>query len=143
VAGFRRLNRARIQLFRGDDHAMKESRIQLRAQMEANRSVPTSGPVFEELVKGLDEAAQMLGHEIVRGDLNQDTGRYGRFLLFVLRIFCSCCEVMSCHVMSCICHCELCKTTFENESQALCMALHSDAVCYRKKANKLAEIVVQ
>lgn len=76
LAGFRRLNRARIQLFRGDDHAMKESRIQLRAQMEANRSVPTSGPVFEELVKGLDEAAQMLGHEIVRGDLNQDTGRY-------------------------------------------------------------------
>ena len=87
VAGFRRLNRARIQLFKGDDHAMKESRIQLRAQIEANRSVPTSGPVFEELVKGLDEAAQMLSHEIVRGDLNEDTGRYGRFLLFVLRVF--------------------------------------------------------
>ena len=79
VAGFRRLNRARIQLFRGDDHAMKESRIQLRAQFDANRSVPTSGPVFEELVKGMDEATHMLKHEIVRGDLNEDTGRYGRF----------------------------------------------------------------
>jgi len=76
VAGFRRLNRARIQLFRGDDHAMKESRIQLRAQMEANRFAPNSGPVFEELVKGLDEAAHMLTHEIVRGDLNEETGRY-------------------------------------------------------------------
>jgi len=80
-AGFRRLNRARIQLFRGDDHAIKESRIQLRTQIEANRSVPTSGPVFEELVKGLDEAAHMLKHEIVRGNLNQQTGRYGRFIL--------------------------------------------------------------
>lgn len=79
VAGFRRLNRARIQLFRGDDHAMKVSRAELRAQMEANRSIPTSGPVFEELVKGMDEAVHMLRHEIVRGDLNQETGRYGRF----------------------------------------------------------------
>lgn len=81
MAGFRRLNRARIELFRGDDHAMRESRMQLRAQMEANRSVPTSGPVFEELLKGMDEAAHMLRHEIVRGDLNEDTGRYGRYLL--------------------------------------------------------------
>jgi hypothetical protein len=80
VAGFRRLNRARIQLFRGDNHAMKESRMQLRAQMELNRSVPTAGPVFEELVKGMDEAAHMLRHEIVRGNLNEETGRYGRFL---------------------------------------------------------------
>lgn len=76
LAGFRRLNRTRIQLFRGDDHAMKESRIQLRAQMEANRSIPASGPVFEELVKGMDEAAHMLRHEIVRGNLNEETGRY-------------------------------------------------------------------
>mmetsp|Transcript_5117 Transcript_5117/g.10606 ORF Transcript_5117/g.10606 Transcript_5117/m.10606 type:complete len:137 (-) Transcript_5117:1145-1555(-) len=76
LAGFRRLNRARIELFKGDDHAMKESRLQLRAQIEANRSVPTSGPVFEELVKGMDEAAHMLKHEIVRGNLNEDTGRY-------------------------------------------------------------------
>ena len=79
VAGFRRLNRARLELFRGDDHAMKESRMQLRAQIEANRSVPASGPVFEELVKGMDEATHMLRHEIVRGDLNEDTGRYGMF----------------------------------------------------------------
>ena len=58
---------------------MKESRIQLRAQMEANRSIPASGPVFDELVKGMDEAAHMLRHEIVRGNLNEETGRYGRY----------------------------------------------------------------
>lgn len=91
VAGFRRLNRARIELFKGDDHAMKESRLQLRAQMEANRSVPTSGPVFEELVKGMDEAAHMLKHEIVRGNLNEDTGRYGRYFCFVSQRFCVSC----------------------------------------------------
>lgn len=55
---------------------MRESRIQLRAQIEANRSAPTSGPIFEELVRGLDEATHMLKHEIVRGDLNEETGRY-------------------------------------------------------------------
>ena len=58
---------------------MSESRIQMRAQFDANRSVPTSGPLFEELVKGMDEAAHMLTHEIVRGDLNEETGRYGRY----------------------------------------------------------------
>lgn len=79
LAGFRRLNRARIQIFRGDDHAMVESRKQLRDQIMANRSVPTSGPVFEELVNGLDEATQMLTHEIVRGDLNEETGRYSTY----------------------------------------------------------------
>jgi hypothetical protein len=83
LAGFRRLNRARIQIFRGDDHAMEESRKQLRDQIMANRSVPTSGPMFEELVNGLDEATQMLTHEIVRGDLNEQTGRYGTYDVFV------------------------------------------------------------
>jgi len=76
LAGFRKLNRARIRLFRGDDHAMKESRNKLRSQIEANRSVPTSGPFFEELIKGLEEATHMITHEIVRGDLNQETGRF-------------------------------------------------------------------
>jgi len=75
-AGFRRLNRARKQIFRGDEHAMKESRAQLRGQIEANAHKPTSGPVFDELVNGMDEATHMLKHEIIRGDLNEQTGRY-------------------------------------------------------------------
>lgn len=78
IAGFRRLNRARIQLFTGDDHAMQVSRMQMRAEFERNKGVATSGPDFEALVAGIDEAATMLRHEIVRGDLNDDTGRYGK-----------------------------------------------------------------
>ena len=39
--------------------------------------------MFEELVNGLDEATQMLTHELVRGDLNEQTGRYGTYDVFV------------------------------------------------------------
>lgn len=76
LAGFRRLNRARVQLFRGDDHAMKETKKQLREQIRINQSAPTSGPAFEELLNGMDEATHMLKHEIVRGSYNDQTGRY-------------------------------------------------------------------
>ena len=76
LAGFRRLNKARIQLFKGDHNAMQVSRQEMRAEFEKNKYIPTSGPEFEALVAGIDEAADMLRHEIVRGDLNQDTGRY-------------------------------------------------------------------
>jgi hypothetical protein len=77
LSGYRNLTRARLQLFKGDDYAMKESRAQLKQQFEINKNVPTSGPAFEALLQGMDEAAHMLRHEIVRGDLNEDTGRYG------------------------------------------------------------------
>ncbi|KAG7362951.1 hypothetical protein IV203_026311 [Nitzschia inconspicua] len=76
LAGYRNLTRARWQLFKGDDYAMKESRLQLKQQFAINKNVPTSGPAFEELLQGMDEAAHMLRHEIVRGDLNEETGRY-------------------------------------------------------------------
>lgn len=79
LAKFRHLNRARIQLFNGDDHAMKVSRQQMRAEFERNKNIPTSGHEFEAMVAGIDEAAAMLRHEIVRGDLNQETGRYGMY----------------------------------------------------------------
>ena len=78
LAGFRRLNKARVQLFKGDDHAMQVSRQQMRAEFEKNKYIASSGPEFEALVAGIDEAADMLRHEIVRGDLNQETGRYGK-----------------------------------------------------------------
>lgn len=82
LAGFRRLNRARVKLFNGDDYAMQVSRLQMRQQFELNKNVPTQGPHFEELVAGINEATDMLTHEIVRGDLNEDTGRYGTSTLF-------------------------------------------------------------
>lgn len=78
LSGFRRLNRARIQLFQGDSHATTVSRQQMRAEFERNRNVPTIGAEYEAMVSGIDEAADMLIHEIIRGDLNEDTGRYGR-----------------------------------------------------------------
>lgn len=81
LAGYRNLTRARLQLFRGDDYAMKESRQQLKQQFAIHKHVATSGPEFEALLQGMDEAAHMLKHEIVRGDLNEDTGRYGTLLL--------------------------------------------------------------
>lgn len=77
LAGFRRLNRARIQLFRGDDHAMQVTRTQMKNEFLKNKGMATSGPEFEALVAGIDEATNMLKHEIIRGDLNEDTGRYG------------------------------------------------------------------
>eukprot|EP00980_Cylindrotheca_fusiformis_P013921 scaffold3618_cov129-Cylindrotheca_fusiformis.AAC.21 len=76
LSGFRRLNKARIQLFQGDNHAMEVTRQQMRAEFKKNKAAATSGPEFEALVAGIDEAADMLRHEIVRGDLNEDTGRY-------------------------------------------------------------------
>jgi hypothetical protein len=78
LAGYRNLTRARLQLFKGDEFAMKESRRQLREQFELNKHVPTSGPAFETLLEGMKEAAHMLRHEIVRGNLNEQTGRYGK-----------------------------------------------------------------
>jgi hypothetical protein len=79
LAGFRRLNKARAQLFQGDDNAMQVSRQQMRAEFEKNKYASTAGPEFEALVAGIDEAADMLRNEILRGNLNQETGRYGRY----------------------------------------------------------------
>ena len=79
LAGFRKLNRARIQLFKGDAHAMAVTHQQMRAEFERNKNVAISGPEFEAMVAGIDEAANMLIHEIIRGNLNEETGRYGAF----------------------------------------------------------------
>ena len=98
LAGYRNLTRARIQLFKGDDYAMKESGRQLREQIAINKNVPTTGPEFEVLVQGLDEAAHMLRHEIVRGNLNEQTGRYGTCVL-------SLCYSLSLLLCVCVCVC--------------------------------------
>jgi hypothetical protein len=56
---------------------MQVSRMQMRTEFERNKGVATSGPEFAAMVAGIGEATDMLRHEIVRGDLNADTGRYG------------------------------------------------------------------
>lgn len=79
LSSFRKLNRARIDLFQDDAHAMSVTHQQMRAEFERNKLAPTSGPEFEALVAGIDEATSMLKHEIIRGNLNEGTGRYGTF----------------------------------------------------------------
>jgi hypothetical protein len=85
LSGFRRLNRVRSQLFQGDDFAMQVSREQMKAEFRKNMGAATSGPEFEALVAGIDEAADMLKHEIIRGDLNEETGRYSTFVRSFVR----------------------------------------------------------
>ena len=87
LSGFRRLNRARIQLFQGDDFAMQVTRDQMKAEFRKNKAAPTSGPEFESMVAGIDEAADMLRHEIIRGDLNEETGRYGAYNIVVVLLY--------------------------------------------------------
>lgn len=84
LAGFRRLNRARITLFQGDEFAMQVSREQMKAEFRKNKGVATSGAGFEALVAGIDEAADMLKHEIIRGNLNEETGRYSTFVRLLI-----------------------------------------------------------
>ena len=78
LAGYRRLNRARISLFQGDNHAMTVSRQQMKTEFIRNRDIPAQGPEWEALVAGIDEAADMLTHEIVRGELDDQSGRYSK-----------------------------------------------------------------
>ena len=85
LAGYRRLNRARFQLFQGDAHAVEVSRQQMRAEFKKNMGVPASGPQWEIMVAGIDEAADMLKHEIIRGELNDQSGRYRKYQNAVVR----------------------------------------------------------
>jgi len=80
-SAYRKLNRARIELFRGDAHAMAVTHQTMRGEFERNKYAPTSGPEFETLLSGIDEATMMLKHEIIRGSLNEDTGRYGTYYM--------------------------------------------------------------
>ena len=78
-SAYRRLFRARKELFAGDVQAMQESRFAIKEQFVANRSAPTAGEHFEGLISMVDEAVDMLRHGIVRGDLNAESGNYGAF----------------------------------------------------------------
>jgi complex III assembly factor LYRM7 len=69
LAGYRRLFRARKQLFLGDVRAMTESRVAIRAQFDQNRNV-TDPQHLEGLLVMIDEAEDMLLNGIVRGELS-------------------------------------------------------------------------
>ena len=76
LSGYRRLFRARKNLFAGDVRAMQESRLAIRAEFVKHNTVPTIGDHFEGLMTMVDEAEDMLRNHIVRGELNQETGNY-------------------------------------------------------------------
>jgi complex III assembly factor LYRM7 len=76
LSAYRRLFRARKNLFAGDQRAMEESRRAIKAEFVKNKEVPTVGDHFEALMTMVDEAEDMLRHHIVRGELNQETGNY-------------------------------------------------------------------
>jgi complex III assembly factor LYRM7 len=77
-AAYRRIFRARKELFVGDGQALNESRVAIKTEFAKNKAAPASGDHFEGLLTMVDEAVDMLRHGIVRGNLNQDSGNYGR-----------------------------------------------------------------
>lgn len=82
LSGYRRLFRARKYLFAGDDRAMQESRLAIKAEFMKNKTISTTDHHhFEGLMTMIDEAEDMLRHHIVRGELNQETGNYRTFLM--------------------------------------------------------------
>ena len=85
-SAYRRLFRARNELFQGDVQAMRESRVAIKSEFLKNRSAPTAGDHFEGLLLMVDEAVDMLRHGIVRGDLNEQSGNYGEHIMMVMMI---------------------------------------------------------
>jgi complex III assembly factor LYRM7 len=82
-SSYRRLCRARRGLFRNDTHAMQESRVAVREQYLQHNSRGSAAAIpddeFYNLLSMVDEAVDMMKHGIAQGNLNQNTGRYGRY----------------------------------------------------------------
>ena len=72
LSGFRRLFRARKQLFAGDTRALTESRFAIRAEFDKNRNVTGPPEHLEGLLSMIDDAEDMMLHGIVRGELNPE-----------------------------------------------------------------------
>jgi hypothetical protein len=91
-SAYRRLYRARSFLFKGDDRAMRESRVAARAEFLKHNGdaarIATDPVHFAGLLGMVDEAVDMLRHGIVRGNLNPKTGHYGASLGMLLIICC-------------------------------------------------------
>ena len=72
LSGYRRLFRARRQLFAGDNRALAESRLAIRAEFDKNRHITGPPAHIEGLLSMIDDAEDMLLHGIVRGELNTE-----------------------------------------------------------------------
>jgi uncharacterized membrane protein affecting hemolysin expression len=87
LSSYRRLYRARIYLFRGDTVAMQKSRVAVRDEYTKHGGDPIDDTTqFQELIHMADEAADMLRHSLVRGNLNTTTGHYGTYVYMLLML---------------------------------------------------------
>jgi len=80
LSGYRRLFRARSKLFVGDQHAIRESRIAIKAEFDRNRFL-TDAIQIEACLSGINEAEDMLLHQIMRGVVNE-RGNYGTCIMY-------------------------------------------------------------
>ena len=78
LSGYRRLFRARQSLFRGDAMALAASRTAIRDEFVKQQAAPPDQ--LEGLLIMIDEAEDMLRHQIVQGAYNASTGRYRTFV---------------------------------------------------------------
>jgi complex III assembly factor LYRM7 len=69
LGGYRRLLRSSRALFRGDAPVLAAARAELRAQFVAHASA-TEPELLRELLRGIDEAEELLRHNLVQGRIN-------------------------------------------------------------------------
>jgi hypothetical protein len=75
-SAYRRLFRARKLLFQKDALALRESRSAIKQEFVKNKQAPVAE--LDMLLFMAEEAEDMMKHGIVQGQLNQNTGHYGR-----------------------------------------------------------------
>lgn len=85
-SAYRRIFRARKDLFEGDVQALQESRKAIKAAFVQHANIPVvveqqqHQQHLEGLLGMVDEAVDMMRHGIVRGNLNPKTGNYGAYV---------------------------------------------------------------
>ena len=70
LSGYRRLFRARRQLFAGDTHALTQSKLAIRSEFHKHKHITGPPEHIESLLQMIDDAEDMLLHGIVRGEYN-------------------------------------------------------------------------
>uniref|UniRef100_A0A7R9U0F6 Complex 1 LYR protein domain-containing protein n=1 Tax=Pinguiococcus pyrenoidosus TaxID=172671 RepID=A0A7R9U0F6_9STRA len=70
LSGFRRLLRARKDLFRNDEQALVASQQELRLHFQHNRH-ETDPAKIQDMLRGIDEAEDMLRNHFVQGQLTE------------------------------------------------------------------------
>eukprot|EP00978_Attheya_sp_CCMP212_P040356 scaffold219471_cov58-Attheya_sp.AAC.1 len=76
LSGYRRLFRARKVVFQNDARALRESAVAIRAEFDKNRYMTGPPEHVEGLLSMIDEAADMMLHGIIQGELNPNSGNY-------------------------------------------------------------------